>query len=246
MISSLIFSFLLSPNALLIAAAIVPAALLMIYVYRKDRLEREPTALLMSLLGFGALSTVLAVVAESAGSVALAFFVPGGDESTLYNVLMFFVVVALSEEGFKYLLLHWRTWRSPHFNCRFDGVVYAVFVSLGFALLENVGYVLMYGFGAALMRAMTAVPGHASFGVFMGACYGVARGCENRGEHDLSLLWRGLALLLPTLIHGFYDYIAIGASEDSTGTFLVFVLVVFAAAVLLLRRLSKRDRYISI
>ena len=244
MLGSLIFSFLLSPNVLLIAAAVVPAAVLMIYIYRKDRLEKEPTSLLFSLLLWSIAATFLAVVAESIGSVALAFFLPGGEDSRAYAVLMYFVVVALSEEGFKYLILRWRTWRSPHFNCSFDGVVYAAFVSLGFALWENIGYVLMYGLGAALMRAITAVPGHASFGVFMGACYSAARACEQRGEHDMSVLWRFLAVLLPTLIHGFYDYIAIGSGEEVLGTFVVFVIIVFIAAFLLVRRLSKRDRYI--
>lgn len=88
--------------------------------------------------------------------------------STAYNVLLYFVVVALSEEGFKYLLLKKRTWYSSEFNCQFDGVVYAVFVALGFALWENISYVLMYGLGTAAVRAVTAVPGHACFGVFMG------------------------------------------------------------------------------
>ena len=245
MLGSLIFSFLLSPNALLIAAAVVPAAALMITIYRQDKLEREPTGLLIALLGFGALATVLAVVTESIGAVALAYFLPSGEGSLAYNVWMYFIVVALSEEGFKYLMLRWRTWRSKEFNCRFDGVVYATFVSLGFALLENIGYVLMYGLGAALMRAITAIPGHASFGVFMGACYGMARSCENRGEHDKSLIWSALALLLPTLIHGYYDFIAIGGSEENTLSFIVFVLIVFIAAFALVRRLSKTDRYIS-
>ena len=244
MISSLIFSFLLSPNALLIAAAVVPAAVLMIYIYRKDRLEKEPTSLLVSLLLWSIAATFLAVVAESVGAAALAFFLPGGENNRAYAVWMYFIVVALSEEGFKYLILRWRTWRSPQFNCSFDGVVYAAFVSLGFALWENIGYVLMYGLGAALMRAITAVPGHASFGVFMGACYSAAKACEQRGELDRSRLWRVLAVLLPTLVHGFYDYIAIGGSEDSTGVFICFVVVVFAAAFLLVRRLSRRDRYI--
>ena len=245
MISSLIFSFLLSPNALLIAAAIVPAAALMVYVYRQDKLEREPTSLLLALLGFGALATVLAVVTESIGAVALAWFLPSGEGSLAYNVWMYFIVVALSEEGFKFLMLRWRTWRSKEFNCRFDGVVYAVFVSLGFALLENIGYVLMYGLGAAMMRAITAIPGHASFGVFMGACYGMARACENGGAHDQCRFWNGLALLLPTLIHGLYDFIAIGGSQNGSGTFIVFVLIVFVSAFLLVRRLSRADRYIS-
>ena len=93
----------------------------------------------------------------------------------IYDALLYFGVVAVSEEGFKFLLLHRRTWRESEFDCCFDGVVYAVFLSLGFALWENIRYVLAYGFATAVARALTAVPGHACFGVFMGAWYGAAR-----------------------------------------------------------------------
>ena len=162
MLISLIYSFLyLAPKGLLIAAAVLPAIVLLVYVYRRDRIEPEPRRLLISLLLCGVAATLMAVVAESVGAVALAFFLPGGENNPAYGVWMYFVIVALSEEGFKYLALRWRTWRSPEFNCRFDGVVYAVFVSLGFALFENIGYVLMYGIGAALMRAITATPASA-------------------------------------------------------------------------------------
>ncbi len=246
MIRSLIYSFTyLAPNALLIGAAVLPAFILLVYVYRRDRFEPEPIGLLLSLLLCGVAATILAVIAESVGSAALAFFLPGGENDPSYGVWMFFVIVALSEEGFKYLTLRLRTWRSPHFNCRFDGVVYAVFVSLGFALFENIGYVLMYGMGAAVMRAITAVPGHASFGVFMGAYYGMARRCENRGEYGMSSFLRFLAVLIPTLIHGLYDYIAMSESESVSGTFVVFVLVVFVLAFTLIKRLSRRDEYIA-
>ena len=242
---SLIFSFLLSPNALLIIAAVLPAFLLLLYVYRRDRLEPEPRRLLLFLLLWGVAATFLAVLSESVGAILLAYFLPGGENSFAYGVWMYFVVVALSEEGFKYLFLRWRTWRSPEFNCRFDGVVYAVFVSLGFALWENIGYVTMYGLGAALMRAITAVPGHASFGVFMGAYYGLARSSENQGRHSLSVFWRVLAVLVPTLIHGMYDYIAVNEESLFSPTFVVFVLAVFGLAFVLIRRLSKRDEYIA-
>ena len=93
---------------------------------------------------------------------------------------MYFGVVAFSEEGAKYFLLKRRTWNSAAFNCQFDGVVYAVFVSLGFALWENISYVLMYGLSTALVRAVTAVPGHACFGVFMGVWYGLAKRLHGR------------------------------------------------------------------
>ena len=203
------------------------------------------SGLLLSLLLCGVAATVLAVISESVGASVLAFFLPGGESDPAYGVWMYFIVVALSEEGFKYLALRLRTWRSPEFNCRFDGVVYAVFVSLGFALFENIGYVLMYGLGAALMRAITAVPGHASFGVFMGAYYGMARRSENLGRHGLSVFFRVLAVLIPTLIHGMYDYIAVTVTEEVSTSFIVFVIVVFVLAFVLIRQLSRRDEYIA-
>lgn len=243
---SLLFSFLyLSPQILLIAAAIVPAVALLVYVYRKDRIEKEPAGLLLGLILWGVVSTFLAVLSESAGAVALAYLLPGGEAHPAYTFWMFFVIVGLSEEGFKYLVLRWRTWRSPHFDCRFDGVVYAVFVSLGFALWENIGYVTMYGLSTAMVRAITAVPGHASFGVFMGACYSTARRCENYGEHGKSVVWRWLSVLLPAAIHGAYDTIAMTESASRTLTFLIFVAVLFILAFLLVKKLSERDEFIA-
>lgn len=244
-LGTLVFTYRFSnPNLLLIAAAVVPALVLLGYIYRKDHIEKEPNALLARLLLWGVVSTFLAVVTESLGASALAFFLPGNEDNPSYGFWMFFVIVGLSEEGFKYLVLRWRTWNSAHFNCRFDGVVYAVFVSLGFALWENIGYVTMYGLGAAVARALTAVPGHASFGVFMGACYGLARQEENRGAHEQSVFWRIMSVLLPTVIHGCYDYIAIMRSEENGETFLIFVALVFLSAFALMRRLSRRDRFI--
>jgi RsiW-degrading membrane proteinase PrsW (M82 family) len=96
----------------------------------------------------------------------------------------------------------------------------------------------------ALARALTAIPGHASFGVFMGACYGLARQEENRGRHEQSIFWRVLAVLLPAAIHGCYDYIAIMRNDENGETFLIFVALVFLSAFVLMRRLSRRDRFI--
>ena len=244
-LGTLVFTYRFSnPNLLLIAAAVVPALVLLGYIYRKDHIEKEPNTLLARLLLWGVVSTFLAVVTESLGASALAFFLPGNEDNPSYGFWMFFVIVGLSEEGFKYLVLRWRTWNSPHFNCRFDGVVYAVFVSLGFALWENIDYVVMYGFSTALVRAVTAVPGHACFGVFMGAWYGLAKRYENYGYPEKSRRCRTLAVLLPTLLHGAYDLIATLERSALSWGFAGFILALFAAALYAVKKLSREDRFI--
>lgn len=235
--------FLLYMNPILIAAAVVPAVFLLIRVYRADRLEPEPSGLLLSLILRGVFATVIAMVLEELGSALLGSVY--AENSLPYNIIMYFVIVAFSEEGAKYILLRRRTWRSDAFNCQFDGVVYAVFVSLGFALWENLGYVAMYGLSTALVRAVTAVPGHACFGVFMGVWYGLAKRLHGQGRDSASKLCRVLALLLPALLHGCYDFIASIESVHYGWLFAAFVAILFVLAFILVRRQARHDRYIN-
>lgn len=235
--------FLLYMNPILIAAVVVPAVFLLIRVYRADRLEPEPSGLLLSLILRGVFATVIAMVLEELGSALLGSVY--AENSLPYNVIMYFVIVAFSEEGAKYILLRRRTWRSDAFNCQFDGVVYAVFVSLGFALWENLGYVAMYGLSTALVRAVTAVPGHACFGVFMGVWYGLAKRLHGQGRDGASKLCRVLALLLPALLHGCYDFIASIESVHYGWLFAAFVAILFVLAFILVRRQARHDRYIN-
>lgn len=230
-------------NPVLTAAAVIPAIILLVKVYRADRLEKEPVALIVSLVGFGIMATLVALVCEQLGERILTSFFPEG--SMGYNIIMYFGIVAFSEEGAKYLLLKRRTWYSPEFNCQFDGVVYGVSVSLGFALWENLGYTAMYGMSTALLRAVTAVPGHACFGVFMGVWYGLAKRLHGQGRGSASKLCRVLALLLPAFLHGCYDFIATMESMHYGWLFVGFVAILFLIAFLLVKRQSKHDRYIN-
>ncbi len=226
---------------LLILAAVLPAAYLMLKVYQSDRLEREPPRLLIGLVLLGMVSTALAGAAEQLGQRILTWFLT--QDSVVYNALFFFLIVGPAEEGFKYAVLRWRTWRHPSFDCQYDGVVYAGFVSLGFALWENIGYVLMYGINTALARALTAVPGHACFGVFMGVWYGAAKRHDLYGAQDRSRRARRLCVIVPALLHGCYDFIASLESETFVLIFIAFVLAMFITALRIVRRASRRDDY---
>ena len=229
-------------DPILIAAAVIPAIFLLIKVERADRLEKESRGLLASLVLFGIASTAIASLLERIGMGILDSVFEY--ESTLYNILLYFGVVAFAEEGAKYVLLKRRTWRNPEFNCQFDGVVYSVFVSLGFALWENIGYVALFGLGTAAIRAVTAVPGHACFGVFMGAWYGMAKRREGAGDFAGAKRMRTRALLIPTLLHGFYDFAASSESDSMNLVFFGFVIIMFITAYRLVKHVSANDTYI--
>ena len=230
---------LMTYDFILLAAAVIPAVFLMVKVYRSDRLERESPYMLWGLVRAGIFSSLIAMVAERILSTVLGATV---SNYGLYQFLLYFGVVAFSEEGAKYFMLRRNSWNSREFNCQYDGVVYAVFVSLGFALWENISYVMHYGFSTAIIRALTAIPGHTCFGVFMGIFYGIARKYANQGNEEKSRLYQILAAIIPVLLHGSYDYIA--STQTSTWCFVGFIVVMFALSYMMVVRRSKQDRYI--
>lgn len=230
---------LMTYDFILLAAAIVPAVFLMVKVYRSDRLERESPYMLWALVRSGILSSLIAMLAERVLSAGLGAAVR---DAGWYQILLYFGVVAFSEEGAKHFMLRRGTWNSREFNCQYDGVVYAVFVSLGFALWENISYVMHYGFSTAVVRALTAIPGHTCFGVFMGIFYGIARKCANRGDHEAARLFQALSVLVPAILHGAYDYIA--STSAASGYFVAFIVVLFAVSYAAVARSAGQDRYI--
>ena len=225
--------------AVYVLAAVLPAAFLMRYIYRHDRVEREPAFLLAVLTGCGILAALASAALEKIGSNVLDALV--SDRGKMYILLLAFLVVGAVEEGTKFLLLKWRTWRSPHFNYRFDGVVYAVFVSLGFAAFENILYVFSYGLSVALPRALLAVPAHMGFAVFMGAFYGRAKLCEAWGDETGRKinLWTGY--LVAVFLHGFYDACAMMGTTLAAVLFAVFVVVMYFVVTRLIRKESRED-----
>jgi RsiW-degrading membrane proteinase PrsW (M82 family) len=146
-----------------------------------------------------------------------------GDGSSVSSVFLYsFIGIALVEEGFKYWVLKRITWKSVYFNERFDGIVYGVAVSLGFAAFENILYVMGGGMSIGILRAFAAVPMHAVLGVLMGVAYGKAK---FEASNARALLFRSLAI--PTFYHGLYDFFALSSGTgqvDLSG--LLFILLI--------------------
>lgn len=225
-------------NQLLILA-VFPVVVLLVYIFRKDPVEKEPGKLLAQLLGLGVLAVVPVVFIESLGINLLEFY-PYYD--LVYVILEDFLVVALVEEGFKFLVLWGRTWKHPAFDYAFDGIVYAVFVSMGFAVAENIGYVFEFGFNTAILRAFTAIPGHCVFAVFMGYFYAqaaVARADGNTSKVRSNLF---LALLVPILCHGTYDVLAMIVDEVTLFMFFILLIAMVAVGIHLVRKEARKAR----
>ena len=222
-----------------VLAAVVPAILLMRYIYKQDRIEKEPPGLLLNLVWRGVLAALVAIVLETISQTILDSLV--SPDNPKYVVLLAFLVVAVVEEGCKFFFLYRRTWCDPNFNYRFDAIVYAVFVSLGFAAFENVKYVFNYGLSVVLPRAILAIPGHMGFAVFMGIFYGRAKLRADWGDRTGCRVNLVLGYLAAVLLHGIYDTCCMSGTTLSTIVFVVFVAAMYLSVFLLVRHESKTD-----
>lgn len=224
----------------MIRLGILPAIALLYYIYRLDRVEKEPMGLIVRLFLLGGVTIFGAMIVERIlGSILLSIF--GSDTSLLYQILFNLLVIALTEEGFKFLVLRTVTWWRQEFNFRFDAVVYAAAVSLGFAAFENVAYIFSFGGGVIIARALTAIPLHCIAGVFMGHYYGEAKFAAVRIQPDKSNWYLLMSILIPVLIHGFYDLVATLESGMLTIVFLVYIIVLDIIAIKCVKRYAAED-----
>ena len=224
---------------LYILAAILPALFLMVFIYRQDKVEKEPPRLLLGLFLRGVLAAFIASILERIASAVLNV-TPLTAGSLSYVAVFAFLVVAAVEEGFKYLFLN-TIRKNPEFNYVFDGIVYAVAVALGFAALENVFYVFDGGLEVAAMRAVFSVPGHCADGVVMGCFFGLAKRQEMHGRKASAKLCYLLAFVLPVIEHGFYDTALSTENEFMAVAAMAFQLAFILFAGLLVSRISKTD-----
>ena len=188
----------------LLIAALLPAAALLFYVRKQDKIEAEPGGMIMKLCGFGALTIISAVILETLGGAVLGAVFP--EDSLIYIALDNFLIIAGAEEGGKLFALKKGTWKSP-----------------------------------AVMRALTSIPGHTIFGIFMGFYYGVAKKEEMRRNESGMRFHLVSALIVPMLLHGFYDFCLSVSSLFFILIFFVFLIIVLIVSLLLVRSLAQKD-----
>lgn len=209
-------------------ASLAPVFIILFYIYFRDKYEKEPLGMLLKAL-FGGILIILPVIFVERWLSALSPFTSKVGAAAWHA----FVVAGSTEEVFKYLALYLLIWKSPSFNEKFDGIVYAVFVSLGFAAVENVMYVMDGGLQTAAIRAITAVPAHAIFGVTMGYYLGIAHMYE---ELRKQYLLRAIAI--PVLLHGIYDFILMVEIGWLLILFIPYVVLLYVMGIKKMKTLS--------
>lgn len=207
--------------------ATLPGLLICWYIYRMDKYERESRLQLLLHFALGAFITwpvyELQLWCDSQGI---------GSGSQIGHILVVsFLVVALLEELFKYVVLMGYTYGRTFFNEPLDGIVYAVMTGMGFATVENILYAQQQGWTTTLLRAFTAVPAHAAFGIMMGYFVGRAKFSE-LGSYQLRLLLTGL--VLPVGMHGLYNFFLLQKAYDEL---MLLALVVLVVSLFFARRL---------
>lgn len=183
---------------LLIFVSIFPVVFILLYIYYRDKYEKEPFGLLIKAFFGGVLSAIATLLVMSPASL----YFPELEGVSSNAFLMAFAGAAIPEEIFKFLFLYIIIWKNQNFNEYYDGIVYAVFVSLGFACLENILYVTQNGLGVGLMRGIISVPAHALDGVIMGYFFSLARFMPAR---KMEYLFKSLFYAI--LAHGIFDYL---------------------------------------
>ena len=209
---------------LILLIALLPVAILVFYIYHKDKNFPEPTSQLVKAFLWGVLSAPLSFfISIPFGMIGLY---PIEATTILGSVSSAFFGAAIPEESAKLFVLWLILRKNPFFDEKMDGIVYAVCVSLGFAALENILYLFSDTesfMSIGIVRAIFAVPGHFCFGILMGYYYSLAKFYPTSPKKNMILV-----LLAPILAHGMYDSIlfVMNVTPIISGLLLIIFLVI--------------------
>lgn len=230
-------------DGLLLILAVLPVVLILMFVYKKDK-EKEPIALLMSFFFKGILSCFLVLFVSEILSLFLPFMSKELEAMNFIEVLLYsFVGVALTEETCKWLMVYKNGYNHHEFDEIYDILVYSIFVSLGFAFFENLLYVFNdHSISVAIMRAISAIPGHACDAVFMGYYLSLAKQCKILRKPQLEKKYLWMSVLIPTLLHGIYDFCLMSGIAILVLVFIVFVICLYVFSIQKLNKLAKANK----
>ncbi|MBQ2468294.1 MAG: PrsW family intramembrane metalloprotease [Clostridia bacterium] len=241
--------------------SLIPSIGICIFVYFKDKKEKEPLWLLASLF---AVSAALYVPVYYLGNKLINGFIGvlfkgsryfdarqgvvwrDAVSQNVHNALCAVIGVALIEELTRWLILYFFTNRSRHFNCTFDGVVYSIMVSMGALVARNVRFAFETTWDQFLLRFAHSFPWYLLFGIVMGVFYSYWHASKRANRRENELISEGklkkdklrypagkliLSIAVPVILHAVYTFVA--EQLDFSSRTLNIVFYAIAAAMMI-------------
>lgn len=191
---------------LVLLTALAPVAVALWYIFKKDSAQPEPTKWLAKAFWYGVLSALLSFAFSTPLGAIFGLELDTEVYLSIYDAFAdAFLLAAIPEELAKLIMLWLLLRKNPHFDEKFDGIVYAVCIGMGFAGIENVMY-LVGGIedgtwiGTGIARALFSIPGHFLFAVMMGYYYSLYYWGIDRSPKAKAMI-----LVAPVLAHGLFD-----------------------------------------
>ena len=250
--------------------SVLPALVLCGYIYWRDKVEKEPPLLLLALFGAGAVGFIPAHYISDALSSLLDGQVKNYQTIDVYGIVHYssgsveyvhmtlysFVCIALVSEVIKWTVLFLITRKNKNFNCLYDGIVYSVFVSLGYGLAESLRYAFVDGWDSLLYRFFSLVPYHFFCGVLSGVFYAMwfvlrkavkaekklyADGKITKRYVNAPIIWLSLSIAVPVVVHGFDEFTSSVKSDTANTVKYVLLLALYAVCFFITYHFSKWD-----
>ena len=216
----------------LLVLAIAPVATIILWIYLKDKYDKEPVITLSKFFILGILVSALAIYVEEL-LIKLNTFSKIG-----YMIYISFIVAGLTEEGLKALILIPNLLRERNFNEKLDGIIYSVFLSLGFATIENIIYILFEDptsvFQVSIIRAIISIPAHMMFAIIMGYYISKYKFNSSKSKPKTYLI---MSIIVPILLHGIFDFILMIPYRWSIIVFIAYIVFLWKIS------LDKLDEY---
>ncbi len=192
-----------------IILGLVPSLVWLAYYLRED-MHPEPKRMILEIFFWGALITIPVFFVQ----VGLANLLEMTNlNSTIFSIIYWFLIIAFSEEFFKYLVFRVKVFNSPHLDEPLDVMLYMVVAALGFTAIENILYLFSpagpMSFDQSVTRALIMVLIRFIGATFLHtlcsatAGYFLAISIQKAKKKYIPLI---LGLLIATVLHGLYDF----------------------------------------
>lgn len=219
--------------------SLIPVFLIIFLMYKLDLIEKESLRTLIAVFLGGCVSYLMVKFISKLFEIFLPF-ITNYENDEFSVMLIAFSAIAFIEEFSKYFILNILTWKDKEFNEVYDGVLYGVLISLGFAVVENYFYLVNADLSVLITRCIFSVPAHAAFGVIMGYYYGYAKYYKSIDfTKSRYLLNKYCGFFVAMILHGIYDYILSSTFEYKIYVFLAFILIMIIFVIIKVIELIK-------